>query len=519
MTSRRRTWSEDSLDLLDEMVFGDENSFEQSFALGTPVSPAFTGSCFPSARVRPGTGRAASTTSARTSPVRRPRCNSEEELQQLAASVSTLPPMSRGAPARPITSTRTTTAAATRRSAPPPSRGELGLSEAPGNSHQEMGWFFTWNNYPENAGELLSLWPEMKTTVVGKEVAPETGTPHLQGIVIFKSRKTFKQMKELGPECHWQVVRNVEASIKYCRKEGDMLVDWDDRYGRASKSQITEAAYQAVLEGDATEMVASMTSSELFRNVKRIREAQAYGPMLLATQKRRSLPYVIWVYGGSGSGKTTFVDRLRSKLGESRTFCLAPAHNPSSLWYDGYTPLHEALVIDDLRARTFPLSEFLTLAGVLPRTVQLKGLSCPFNSSVIIVTAPEPPWASYSQAVTESDSVLQVVRRINLLVSMERVPLPGRTGPSTAPGGVSSSFQMPFQGIAATTQPTESAGHAQSEWDLDARLWGSLLSVEWQDNPGTGRVMWSRVDRTEPKHLTYQVLFEAEARGCGFKFE
>lgn len=81
---------------------------------------------------------------------------------------------------------------------------------------------FTLNNpTPEEYAHFAALPTEATWMVVGKEVG-ESGTPHLQGIVCFIKRRSLTQAKAiLSDRAHFEVARDVVASIKYCRKDGD----------------------------------------------------------------------------------------------------------------------------------------------------------------------------------------------------------------------------------------------------------------------------------------------------------
>lgn len=85
---------------------------------------------------------------------------------------------------------------------------------------QAKNWCFTVNN-PEEHDELDGL-PEGSVYVIfGRENAG-TGTAHLQGFISYDSPKRFTQVSRLfGGRAHWEVARNVPASIQYCKKEGD----------------------------------------------------------------------------------------------------------------------------------------------------------------------------------------------------------------------------------------------------------------------------------------------------------
>lgn len=89
---------------------------------------------------------------------------------------------------------------------------------------QFKNWCFTYNNYPDARAFIdeLRAHPWVKHYVVQQELAPDTGTPHLQGYVALKSRRTITVIKgDSGAfpthgTIHWEPCREIEASIRYC---------------------------------------------------------------------------------------------------------------------------------------------------------------------------------------------------------------------------------------------------------------------------------------------------------------
>lgn len=90
---------------------------------------------------------------------------------------------------------------------------------------QSRNWCFTWNNYTDKSIDVLKALfdsGEAEYLVFGKEVAPSTGTAHLQGCVRFKKKKRMKGVKnQINSDAHFEVVNNMEAMIEYCKKDGD----------------------------------------------------------------------------------------------------------------------------------------------------------------------------------------------------------------------------------------------------------------------------------------------------------
>lgn len=83
-------------------------------------------------------------------------------------------------------------------------------------------WCFTLNNYTaDDVARLSAPIAEVEYMVFGKEVG-ESGTPHLQGTICFQTRKRMLQVKALiGHNPHLEVVKYLEQSIEYCKKDGD----------------------------------------------------------------------------------------------------------------------------------------------------------------------------------------------------------------------------------------------------------------------------------------------------------
>lgn len=96
-------------------------------------------------------------------------------------------------------------------------------------------WCFTFNNYQEADIATLAInlnKPAVKYAIVAREVAPGTGTRHLQGYLILSSAKTMSALKKfLG----FRTIHLEEANgttfqnIEYCSKEGKKVVfeSWD----------------------------------------------------------------------------------------------------------------------------------------------------------------------------------------------------------------------------------------------------------------------------------------------------
>lgn len=133
-----------------------------------------------------------------------------------------------------------------------------------------------------------------------------------------------------------------------------------------------------------------------FRGLEQLRQFYRRG---------RSIPEpveVVWIYGPSGTGKSTLAN-----LVESKAYWKA-----NGQWWDGYDD-HDSVVWDDFSGRYY----FRDLLVVLDRfncKVEKKGGTCEMMASKFIFTSNAPPWMFYTG--TEGVTHEALMRRISLFV-------------------------------------------------------------------------------------------------------
>lgn len=174
---------------------------------------------------------------------------------------------------------------------------------------------------------------------------------------------------------------------------------------------------------EKNELILSKSLSQLVKEgVISISHVQSYkrGLDILrleeASGKKTEKPYVHWYYGKTGTGKTrSAFEEASKKYGESIWWS-----STNDSWFDGYIG-QEAVIIDDLRARTWNFSFLLRLLDRYPITVPIKGGFSSWRPKEIWITAPECPERIYRNYQTNEpyDGIEQLQRRIDDLKEFE----------------------------------------------------------------------------------------------------
>lgn len=103
---------------------------------------------------------------------------------------------------------------------------QMTLDDEPGNTgtgssknRKSQYWFFTFNNYDTTDIDFLTNIFDMDCEkYCFQEEMGESGTKHLQGVVVFKVRKELNYIKRINPKIHWEICKNLRASVEYCSK-------------------------------------------------------------------------------------------------------------------------------------------------------------------------------------------------------------------------------------------------------------------------------------------------------------
>ncbi len=229
----------------------------------------------------------------------------------------------------------------------------------------------------------------------------DSGTEHFQGVVWFKSRRTFKSVKKMLPSAHLEPMKGtLDQAIHYCSKpvpECDcnhcknaspaLAGPWtsgEKPAGQGARVDLT-VVKEMIDSGKSEKEIADSafgTWCRYYRAFNRYR--------LLTSCGREWQTEVVVYWGPPGTGKS----RHALELGGASQFWLPqPKSAGGCVWWDGYDG-QETVVIDEFYG-WIPRSSLQRLVDRYPLMVETKGGSVPFVAKRIIITSNKSPSTWY----------------------------------------------------------------------------------------------------------------------------
>lgn len=193
---------------------------------------------------------------------------------------------------------------------------------------------FTLNNYPDKDWAYLDTL-ECKYMLYGKEVGKE-GTPHLQGLCVFKHQRTLQQAIKLLKHCHVEIAIDVQASIVYCKKEGDFTERGIPPMTQKQKGDANIERYARAWEFAKAGNIESVDADiriQCYNTLKTLAKDYAKAPPDLDDVCG------LWFYGEPGTGKSY---AARNNYGPYYL-------KETNKWWDSYQG-EETVIIDEVES-------------------------------------------------------------------------------------------------------------------------------------------------------------------------
>jgi len=237
-------------------------------------------------------------------------------------------------------------------------------------------WCFTLNNYSADDEAAIAL-ISVKYLVYGREVG-ESGTPHLQGYVVFVESKTLSAVKKLIPRAHLEPAKgNHEQAETYCIKDGD-VVRRGEKPQQGKRTDLHDVIDACKAGSTQRELIEEHTSVYA-RYPKFVDMCRT---VYTAPRDPRVAPNIRVFYGEPGAGKT------RSAVEELPQ---AFMKTPTTLhWWDGYD-MQTDVIIDEADKGYLKLCEMLSILDRYPLKVKVHGGVVEFVATNIILTANKHP--------------------------------------------------------------------------------------------------------------------------------
>lgn len=256
-------------------------------------------------------------------------------------------------------------------------------------------WCFTINN-PSQAEKDGDSIKDYDYCILGQEVGDD-GTPHVQGYIVMKTKRTLAQMKQMLPRAHLEIkVRRStpQQAADYCKKDGNYIecgkIPLSD--GEASKERF-KRNIQLAKEGNLDELMEVDPQSYVqhYHSYKRIIQDNP--------KKLEDLKSVCgeWIWGEPGVGKSY----------TARKENLSIYDKPANKWFDGYKG-EEVVLIDDFDMNHKVLGHHLKRwADRYSFPAEMKGTTIQIRPKKIVVTSNY----SIEQIFHEDETLIKALKR------------------------------------------------------------------------------------------------------------
>lgn len=273
---------------------------------------------------------------------------------------------------------------------------------------KSRNYCFTINNYAEkDLGRFHTLAESLDKhgyICYGLEIAPTTGTKHIQGYVQLKNSQRFdflhsyfdfKRDKKLL-KFHIEAAKGtIEENKAYAKKEG-AFYEFGEPVTQGARTDLLKIK-KLVKENpkDINKIIDEHAS-----NFQQVRFVQAIQPIYFKPRDPSISPTVYWIFGSTGIGKTSLVYRNFPDI------CSVSSYD----WLGtGYTQ-NECFLLDDFREFNLKFEQILKITDRYPFTLYYKGGQVSFNSPFIIFTSPRSIDQTFFSSV---ENIQQLKRRIS----------------------------------------------------------------------------------------------------------
>lgn len=264
-------------------------------------------------------------------------------------------------------------------------------------------WVFTLNN-PEDE-QLPVVWKhDGSVYCVWQLESGESGTPHLQGYVVFCKAMRLSACKRVDSNAHWESRKGTHEQAKaYCTKdESRVRGPWT--YGEepkgCGKRTDLDAVREAVNEGVSDKEL----WDRFFPSMCRYHKSVSFYRMLTAP-RRNTVPEVTVLWGVTNIGKSWYAQ-------EHYPDAYRLSNSPTGVWWDGYAG--ESTVVVDEFYGWIKWAELLTILDRYDASVSFRGGKHRLLATRFLFTSNAHPrnWYNYSGPHMRYETLRRRISRI-----------------------------------------------------------------------------------------------------------
>ena len=227
------------------------------------------------------------------------------------------------------------------------------------STQRHRNYTITLNNYTEE--ELIKLQElglkDIEYIVLGGEIAPNTGTPHIQGFVRWRNAKTEQATrKRLPRRSHVEIaIGTPHQNYLYCTKDGNVLWELGDRpekVGQGKRKDMSDIKKKVAQNANIKQML----KDDDIQNYQQLKYAEQLKKYYETTRNWK--PEVKWYWGATGTGKTktAYEEVLEEAQDQDNVYFSMD----TGKWWDGYDG-QEYVIIDDMRGDFMKFHQLLKL--------------------------------------------------------------------------------------------------------------------------------------------------------------
>jgi hypothetical protein len=269
-------------------------------------------------------------------------------------------------------------------------------------------YLYTINNYTKkDLKKFITLAESLEKhryICFGLEIAPTTGTKHIQGYIQLNiaQRLTFLHNYfsfTKGGELlkfHIDMANGTpDQNRDYCKKDGQFY-EFGEPMSQGNRTDMTEIKNS--IRDNPKNLNAII--DEQGNNLQQVRFAQTLQPIYLPKRDPEHPPTVYWIFGDTGIGKTRLVSRTFEDI------CYVSSYK----WLGTDYNQNECFLLDDFRPGNLEFETILKITDRYPFTLEFKGSQIPLNSEYIIFTSPYSLNATFDGHTREN--LQQLKRRL-----------------------------------------------------------------------------------------------------------